>query len=146
MLASKFRRPARQAKQCDYIARPRAEAVAVYGPARMSVPVPKHAYIRDERLRDMCRAMTCQHCGSHAAVTWAHSNQAQHGKGKSIKASDQFVAAMCQACHTELDQGSRWTREQRIAIWTDAHNRTVSTAIANGTWPDGVPVPTIDDM
>ena len=143
MLASRFSRPARPAKQCTYIARPRAAAVAIAGPARMSVPVPKQAYIRDDRLRDMCRAMPCQRCGNHEGVTWAHSNQAQHGKGRSIKASDQFVAALCQECHAELDQGSSWTRAERIAVWTYAHNRTVATAIANGTWPDGVPIPAV---
>ncbi|HOU64476.1 MAG TPA: hypothetical protein PK861_00390 [Thermomonas sp.] len=138
--------PRREATQSTYTARPRAAAVAVHdGKARMVVPVPKREYVRDERLRDMCRAMACQHCYGatcgNVGVTWAHSNQGRHGKGKNIKASDQFVAAMGTACHAELDQGKTHTQAQKVAIWERAHARTVALALQLGTWPAGVPVP-----
>lgn len=56
-----------------------------------------------------------------------HSNQARHGKGKSLKAHDLFFAAGCRACHRELDQGTRFTREEKAAMWQDAFERTLLT-------------------
>jgi hypothetical protein len=123
----------------------RAAAVAVHdGKARMVVPVPKFPYVRDERLRDMCRAMACQHCGRSgpdAGVTWAHSNWAIHGKGKSIKASDVYVAALCAMCHWMLDQGRAWSEEHKLLVWTTAHVKTIATAMREGAWPVGIPIP-----
>lgn len=140
------RPPVREATQTTYTPKPRAPAVAIAdGTARLVVPVPKRVYVRDERLRDMCRAMACQHCYGatcgNVGVTWAHSNQGRHGKGGRIKASDQFVAAMGTACHAELDQGKTHTQAQKVAIWEQAHARTVALALQLGTWPAGVPVP-----
>ena len=100
----------------------------------------KTTYIRDKRLRSMCQQMPCQHCGSLAGSTWAHSNQSRHGKGRSIKSSDIYVAALCGECHMEVDQG-RGSRAERLAMWEDAHARTVAEAQRLGLWPAGVPVP-----
>lgn len=102
---------------------------------------PKFSYIRDKRLRSMCQSMPCQSCGSLAGSTWAHSNQARHGKGRSLKASDVYVAALCGACHHEVDQG-RQSRAERLAMWEEAHAKTVAAAVKAGAWPSGVPVPT----
>lgn len=55
----------------------------------------------------------------------AHSNQACHGKGRSIKAHDCFIAWACDACHRELDQGKRFTRAEKVDIWTRGHNETL---------------------
>lgn len=125
-----------------YTPRPR-ECARSDGVARMSVPVPKFAYVRDERLRDMCRALECQVCGAagpDAGVTWAHSNSSTHGKGRGIKASDVYVAAMCHTCHAALDQG-KGSRAENADTWRRAWARTVREALIRGIWPDGVPVP-----
>lgn len=142
------RPPKREATQTTYTPRPRTPTLlTMVGPGllmAMVTPAPKFAYVRDERLRDMCRAMVCQHCGRggpDAGVTWAHSNQAIHGKGKGIKASDVYVAAMCAACHRELDQGKEWPAEVKVAVWTAAHRRTKLHALANGLWPRDIPCP-----
>lgn len=134
----------RPVKTIDYVPRPRAPAPAVSVPAGPARAVPKFVYVRDERLRDMCRAMACQHCGragDDAGVTWAHSNQGIHGHGRGVKASDQFVAAMCWVCHRELDQGKAWPKEEKVRIWGDAHRLTVERAVALALWPAGVPLP-----
>ncbi|MFY8041619.1 MAG: hypothetical protein ACOVOD_01715 [Rhodoferax sp.] len=146
MQSRPMRSPApKPAKQCEYTPRPRTPALRRDdGKARMTVPVPKTAYVRDERLRDMCRAMPCQHCGAlgpGAGVTWAHSNWAEHGKGKGIKASDVYVAALCSVCHAELDQGRAWSAEEKKRNWLCAHHRTVAKAVIDGTWPEGVELP-----
>lgn len=46
-----------------------------------------------------------------------HSNQAAHGKGKGIKAHDYYTLPGCRACHNELDQGMRYSRIEKFAIW-----------------------------
>jgi hypothetical protein len=140
---SKRAAPAVVAKQIEYVPRPReiARAVAELPGAE---PIPKFAYVRSVLLRTMCRAMACQHCGASgpdAGVTWAHSNWECHGKGKSIKASDQYVAALCAVCHAAIDQGKHLTDLQRWRIWFAAHRNTVSNALARGIWPPGVLLP-----
>lgn len=138
-------KPPRPERQVEYTPRPRAVAVARHdGKARMAVPAPKFFYVRDERLQAMCRAMACQHCGRDgpdAGVTWAHSNWGVHGKGKGIKASDVFVAALCSICHRELDQGGTWTEAFKLAMWTMAHIKTVIEGVQRGLWPRDIPVP-----
>lgn len=53
-----------------------------------------------------------------------HSNQSRHGKGGALKAHDCFFASGCRACHRELDQGNKFSREEKFAIWQAAHERT----------------------
>lgn len=103
---------------------------------------PKFTYVRSKKLLEACREIPCQHCGAQdGTVCAAHSNWAEHGKGKSIKASDIFVASLCAICHHQLDQGFLWTREQRKAIWIAAHEKTVALLNKLGLWPDEVPQP-----
>lgn len=145
----KSREPQRHvAKQIseDYTPRPRTIAQAI-APTAMARPVPKFAHVRDLRLRTMCRSLCCQHCGASgpdAGVTWAHSNQQRHGKGKSIKACDRFVAALCQRCHMDLDQGSQMDERERLVMWTLAFVCTVRIAIQRGLWPRGIEVPDLE--
>jgi len=134
------RPPARVATQTEYVARPREVATAAVA-LPMAAPVVKFAYVRDERIRDACRAMACQHCGSTGGVTWAHSNWACHGKGKAIKASDQYVAALCGWCHASIDQGSALSDLERWCLWYGAHQKTYSLAVAMGLWPRDVLAP-----
>lgn len=140
-----------RSKQCDYGPRPRA-AVLSKGPAAgapASTPRPKFLYVRDERLRFMCGAMPCQHCGSagpDAGVTWAHSNQSAHGKGRSIKASDIYVAALCLVCHVAVDLGSKLPRSLRVFLWDSAHRRTILYALKEQLWPSGVPLPLLVNL
>lgn len=51
----------------------------------------------------------------------AHSNQSKHGKAMGLKAADQFSVPACHACHAEIDQGGRFTREQKFAFWDAAY-------------------------
>ena len=73
-------------------------------------------------------------------VQAAHSNWGG-GKGRGIKADDNLVAALCLKCHYEIDQGHKLSKQDRQALWQAAHKKTVETLIAQGLWPDEVPVP-----
>lgn len=58
-----------------------------------------------------------------ATVVPCHSNQAIHGKGMGIKAHDEFTVPGCDECHREIDQGNRFTREEKFEIWNRAYAR-----------------------
>jgi len=60
----------------------------------------------------------------------AHSNQAVHGKGKSVKADDCYIAFACDPCHREIDQGKNLTREQKFDAWNLGFFRTVKIIVA----------------
>lgn len=106
--------------------------------------IPKTTYVRSPALLKACRALPCQNCGrDDGTVCAAHSNQGRHGKGKAIKASDQYVASLCSTCHGALDQGSRMSQAQRLEMWSVAHHNTVRELLRRGLWPVSVPVPDI---
>ena len=92
---------------------------------------PKTKYLRDKKRLEACRSLPCQHCGAEdGTVVAAHSNGGIHGKGRGIKASDEFIAALCFTCHTKIDQG-RMSKEDRTQIWHNAHIKTKAILDAN---------------
>lgn len=108
---------------------------------------PKATYIRSKALLVACREIPCQNCGvADGTVCAAHSNQARHGKGRSIKASDIFVASLCTKCHSDLDQGSGMDRAERAGMWDNAHRNTVAVLVRRGLWPLDVPIPDIRQL
>ena len=65
-------------------------------------------------------------CGAQdGTVVAAHSNQLRDGKGRGIKAHDYRIAALCYRCHSDLDQGARMTKEERLNLWEEAHRKTI---------------------
>ena len=87
---------------------------------------------RNQKLLEAVRESPCQHCGkSDGTVVAAHSNQSRDGKGRSLKAHDYRIAALCFTCHAELDQGRRLSREERLNMWEDAHRATVGWLFDN---------------
>ena len=101
---------------------------------------PKHKYIRSTKLLKAVANLDCTHCGSGTMVQAAHTNWG-HGKGRSIKADDNQVAALCLKCHYEIDQGSKLTKEERQQMWQAAHEKTVQALVERGEWPQDVPLP-----
>lgn len=88
---------------------------------------------RDARILRAVRESPCQMCGAQdGTVVAAHSNQLRDGKGKGIKAHDYRIAALCFRCHGEIDQGSKMTKEERVAAWEDAHRRTIGWLFDTG--------------
>lgn len=58
-----------------------------------------------------------------ATVVPCHSNQSRHGKGMGHKADDVYTVPGCRACHAEIDQGKRFTKEEKFGIWDAAYAR-----------------------
>lgn len=102
--------------------------------------IPKHTYVRSKRLLQAVSSLDCQNCGKGHMVQAAHSNWGG-GKGRGIKADDNLVAALCLACHYEIDQGHRLSRQERQDLWLNAHKKTVETLIRTRQWPKEVPLP-----
>jgi hypothetical protein len=87
---------------------------------------------RNDKLLKVVREAPCQQCGAQdGTVVAAHSNQMRDGKGRSIKAADYRIAALCFKCHYEIDQGSKLSREERLNIWEDAHRKTIGWLFEN---------------
>ena len=65
------------------------------------------------------RKLPCIRCGGINSQA-AHSNSAKHGKGRSIKASDEFTVPLCQSCHHLFDTfqlGNRAESEAMFDQW-----------------------------
>ena len=57
-------------------------------------------------------------------VVAAHSNLMEHGKGMGHKAHDGMHAWLCNRCHSQLDQGSGMSKEDRKMYTLTAICRT----------------------
>ena len=86
---------------------------------------------RNKKLLEIVRDSPCQLCGSrNGTVVAAHSNQLRDGKGRSIKAHDYRIAALCFTCHSDIDQG-KMSREDKQDLWEMAHRKTVGWLFEN---------------
>lgn len=101
----------------------------------------KFPYFRSKKHLRNVASLPCMHCGLIGSTQASHSNQAHHGKGRSIKASDEFTAALCDRDHREVDQGRTLTRSERVALWTGAYAKTVRELLRRGQWPLDVAIP-----
>jgi hypothetical protein len=103
--------------------------------------IPKHTYVRSKKHLKLVASLDCQLCGSGHMVQAAHSNMAKHGKGRGIKASDEYTAALCVVCHYDIDQGNRWSKAERQLAWELAHYKTVQVLTDSGQWPVDIAIP-----
>lgn len=88
---------------------------------------------RNQRLLEAARELPCQHCGvQDGTVVAAHSNQLRDGKGRGIKAHDYRIASLCYRCHSDLDQGSTMSKQERLDMWEEAHRRTIGLLFERG--------------
>lgn len=81
--------------------------------------------MRDAKRLAAVRLLPCVKCG-HPDSQAAHSNSAKHGKGRSIKSSDQFTIPLCFKCHAAFDRfelGNRAESEAMFDQWLIKTNR-----------------------
>lgn len=87
---------------------------------------------RNKKLLETVRESPCQLCGAEdGTVVAAHSNQLRDGKGRAIKSHDFRVAALCFRCHSDIDQGSKMSKEDRVDLWEMAHRKTIGWLFEN---------------
>ncbi len=83
------------------------------------------------RLWGHVASLPCQRCGCHG-VQVAHSNSSRDGKGMGLKAYPWRVAALCPACHVEIDSGKTLTKQERREAWEESHRKTIGELFARG--------------
>ena len=90
-------------------------------------------------------SLPCQMCGADGQTQAAHANWAKFGKGRGIKASDEYTAALCQGCHYMLDQHPALSKLERQTMWEYAWRKTVKELVERGLWSPDVEVPRLED-
>jgi hypothetical protein len=88
---------------------------------------------RNRKLLDAARQLPCQHCGiQDGTIVAAHSNQLRDGKGRGLKALDYRIASLCFSCHSDLDQGTKLSKAERVEMWEAAHRKTIGEFFEQG--------------
>ena len=88
---------------------------------------------RNKKLLEYARRLPCQHCGADdGTVVAAHSNQLRDGKGRGLKASDYRIASLCYTCHSEIDQGKKLDKSERVQMFEDSHRSTIGEFFERG--------------
>ncbi|WP_335954054.1 hypothetical protein [Acinetobacter higginsii] len=72
--------------------------------------------MRSQKRLNEIRQLPCVRCGSSPSQA-AHSNSSKHGKGRGIKASDEFTVPLCHSCHSQFDQFKLGTRQESEALF-----------------------------
>ncbi|MEX5367788.1 hypothetical protein WCE00_12595 [Acinetobacter haemolyticus] len=72
--------------------------------------------MRDAKRLAEVRKLPCVRCGQSPSQA-AHSNSSKHGKGRGIKASDEFTVPLCHLCHSQFDQFKLGTRQESEALF-----------------------------
>lgn len=105
-------------------------------------PMAKDQPARHERYRRIVAALSCACCGIAGHSQAAHPNE---GKGMGLKADDRLCFPMCadrpgeRGCHSLLDQGALYPRDDRRRFERLAGDRTRATVRAMGLWPADLP-------
>ena len=84
--------------------------------------------MRDNQRLAKIRQLPCCQCGASPPSQACHSNWQEHGKGRGIKASDEFTVALCWDCHRKFDQFIELNREQskhQFDRWLNKTNRAL---------------------
>jgi hypothetical protein len=97
---------------------------------------PKFSYVRSKPYLRFVASFECFACRIQGQSQAAHSNQAKHGKGKSIKASDEFCFPLCIRHHAEHDQCLEMTKAERDEIEDRYITEMLARANARG-WVNG---------
>jgi hypothetical protein len=87
---------------------------------------------RSEKLRRAVSEQPCQSCGREGATQAAHANLSEYGKGMAHKASDAALMALCDRCHSELDQGKTMDKAERRDFQQTMIARTLVRLIEQG--------------
>ena len=83
---------------------------------------------RSESFRRLIATLPCQSCGAEG-VQVAHRNE---GKGMGMKVSDALVVALCPTCHTAMDQGGEFTKQERRDMFNECYVKQMKTLVEMG--------------
>ena len=66
---------------------------------------------RSEAWRRAVASLPCACCMKEGDTQSAHPNH--RGKGMGMKAPDCWCVPLCWRCHSDFDQGTRWTKQEK---------------------------------
>ncbi len=69
---------------------------------------------RSEKWRRAVASLACINCGLEGSTQAAHPNHRE--KGLSLKSPDCWCVPLCFTCHTEFDQGRKWSKESKRVL------------------------------
>lgn len=72
---------------------------------------PKSNNYRSEAWRRAVASLPCMCCMREGMTQAAHPNHI--GKGAMLKAPDCWCVPLCVECHTQFDQGKRWSKQEK---------------------------------
>lgn len=78
------------------------------------------------------RALPCCQCGAPPPSQAAHANWQEFGKGKGIKAKDDYTIPLCHLCHSRLDQYQGLSR-QEAKSWFISKLKFINQVLDNET-------------
>ena len=64
-------------------------------------------------------------CGRDDTVVACHSNSLRHGKGRGLKAGDQWTVWGCVECNRYLDQYAGASKDEKQSLFDEAHARQI---------------------
>jgi hypothetical protein len=131
---SGFKRPERKPAP-KQVLRP-ATRRASYDGTAVDGATPKDQPVRSEAYRRLVAMLPCFHCRAPGPTQAAHPNT---GKGMGLKTDDRRCFPMCPACHTGLDQGGLFTKEERRDFEARAEAQTREVIRQAGLWPEPLP-------
>jgi cytochrome c553 len=71
---------------------------------------PKDSAFRSEKWLRAVASLHCMRCFREGMTQAAHRNE---GKSMALKTDDCWTAALCVACHSEIDQGNGMSKQER---------------------------------
>jgi len=109
-------------------------AVSRHGATRPNMDIARGLH-RSEALRQSARDEACVACGVRdGTVVWCHANEAELGKGKSLKCHDLLGNYLCAVHHFWYD-ASGASREEKRAFFRECYPKTmvrVAEKLAHG--------------
>jgi hypothetical protein len=137
-------RPPRVAKQIgpEYTLRPRAVAVAVEGPARAAVAVPKEGAIQHQGYMAAVRQLPCLRCGVWGFTQFCHADD---GKGLALKTDCRRGWPGCgphgtiPGCHWLVGTSGQLGKAGRRDFEDEAGRLTRNGIRFMGQWPADLP-------
>lgn len=86
--------------------------------------------MRDSKRLAAIRRLPCCECGRAAPNQAAHSNFSIHGKGRGIKASDEYVIPLCIKHHHQFDTYSMGMDRHESLEWFEQKLKYVNEVLS----------------
>ena len=115
-------RPDRSDEFASFKLRAPSTAVMTRVDRSTTAPAPKEGRHESTAWRRAVAGLPCVLCGRQGETQCAHRNE---GKGLGLKTDDALTAALCAACHSAIDQGKEFNREERRQLMDRAILLTV---------------------